>query len=258
MQGDRVEVKAPGGSFYLDENSNGPVVLLAGGIGITPLLSMIDELVAQSTERLVVLFYGVRNGAEHTFKEYFQQVAKQHSNIHVVTFYSEPSSNDRLNIDYQVEGFVSIDLIRQLLPDNRCQFYMCGPPPFMNSLRDGLLSWDVPENRIMFEAFGPASIKKVPADEKEKSTAVESGGLVKFSESGQAVVWSKEFDSILELAEANGVPIDSGCRAGSCGTCATRLIQGEVNYADGVEPGCEPGECLPCVAWPKGDLELDV
>ena len=257
MQGDRIEVRAPSGSFFLDDNSNAPVVLLAGGIGITPMLSMIDQLVAQSTDRLVVLFYGVKNGREHTFKEYFQQVAKKNSNIHVVTCYSEPDAADRLNIDYQVEGFVSIELIRQLLPDNRCQFYMCGPPPFMNSIRDGLVAWSVPANRIMFEAFGPASIKKSQAEQKS-SLRIASEAIVKFSESGKQAAWSDQYDSILEMAESNGVPLDSGCRAGSCGTCATRLINGKVSYADGVEPECEPGEFLPCVAKPNGNLELDV
>jgi Na+-transporting NADH:ubiquinone oxidoreductase subunit NqrF len=224
------------------------------------MLSMLDHLVSQSSKRLIVLFYGVRNSKEHTFKDYFRQMSSQHDNVHVVNCYSEPLAEDQLNVDYQVQGFVSIDLIRQLLPDNRCQFYLCGPPPFMQSIRDGLLDWQVPENRIRFEAFGPASIKKAskPSDAADpKVTKDGPKSVVKFVETSSHCFWNCGFDSILELAEANDITLDSGCRAGSCGTCITKLLKGKVVYPDGVEPECGPGECLPCVAKPDGDIELD-
>ena len=122
MEGDRVQVKAPSGSFFLDEHSKAPVILLAGGIGITPMLSMLEHLNNKSSDRLVVLFYGVRNSKEHTFKNRIQKIDREHPSVHVVNCYSKPGPDDQENIDYHVNGLVSAELIKQLLPNNRCQF----------------------------------------------------------------------------------------------------------------------------------------
>ncbi len=260
MEGDRVQVKAPSGSFFLDEHSKAPVILLAGGIGITPMLSMLEHLNNKSSDRLVVLFYGVRNSKEHTFKNRIQKIAREHPSVHVVNCYSKPGPDDQENIDYHVNGFVSAELIKQLLPNNRCQFYVCGPPAFMNSVRDGLVEWEVPESRILSEAFGPASIKKeeVNADAGDNAANRSKSTVVNFVGSEKQIQWSEQFDSILELAEANDVPVDSGCRAGSCGTCTTRVLAGKVSYPEGMVPECGMDECLPCVAKPNGKLELDI
>ena len=258
MEGDRVEVKAPGGAFYLDETGSSPIILLAGGIGITPMISMIDHLVSRDSQRLIVLFYGVRNGRDHAFKDYLSRIANKYSNVHVVSCYSAPEPNEREGTDFHTAGFVSIDLIKQLLPSNQCRFYLCGPPPFMKSLYEGLTGWEVPENRINFEAFGPASLKKKSKAEESSSESNTTSSQVTFAESEKQLSWNSDFDSILEMAEANDVPMDSGCRAGSCGTCQTKLLNGKVKYVDGVQPDCETGQCLPCVAQPDGDIELDI
>lgn len=257
MVGDRVEIKAPSGSFHLDQTGTMPIILLAGGIGITPMISMIDHLVAQDSQRLIVLFYGVRNGREHAFKDYLSRVVNKYSNVYAVNCYSEPEAIDREGIDFHTKGFVSSELIQQLLPNNNCRFYLCGPPPFMKSLHEGLLKWKVPENRINFEAFGPASIKKAKPHQTNNEAATVAS-RVTFSASEKQVQWKPEFDSLLELAEANEIPLDFGCRAGSCGTCQTKLLSGSVEYFDDVEPDCESGHCLPCVAKPLGDINLEI
>ena len=130
----------------------------------------------------------------------------------------------------------------------------------MNSVRDGLVEWEVPESRILSEAFGPASIKKeeVNADAGGNAANRSKSTVVNFVGSEKQIQWSEQFDSILELAEANDVPVDSGCRAGSCGTCTTRVLAGKVSYPEGMVPECGMDECLPCVAKPNGKLELDI
>ncbi len=262
MTGERLRIKSPSGSFFLDEQSAAPVVLLAGGIGITPMISMLNQLIDSGSKRMVVLIYGSRHSQDHAFKEHLSQTVQAHKNIHVVNVYSSPLETDATGRDYDVSGFISIDLIRNLLPNNQFQFYMCGPPPFMDSVYNGLIEWGVPDSRISFEAFGPASIGR---KKRQTGTAGVNDATpidVKFAQSGATASWDGTQDNLLELAEANGIAIDSGCRAGSCGTCETGIVSGKVEYPDGEIVNCLPGTCLVCLARPSsdssdGELELE-
>jgi len=254
--GDRIPVKAPSGHFQLDEDSDEVVVLLAGGIGITPMVSMIERLIATNSQRSIVLIHGVRRGKEQAFREHLHQRATEHPNVHVVNCFSRPDPEDVKGVDYQVEGVVSIELLQAILPNQNCQFYLCGPPAFMESLYSGLLDWGVEELRISFEQFGPSTIRKAGA--KSKDVSHDEPDPISFVESDEVVLWSSSYESLLELAEANDIPIESGCRAGSCGTCETAIVSGKVRYLNGQEVSCHPGCCLPCIAVPDGALELEV
>ena len=111
-----------------------------------------------------------------------------------------------------------------------------------------------------FEAFGPASVKKKkPADDAAKTDAAAAAAALEvvFARSGKTLAWDASAESILEFAEANGIELDFGCRAGSCGTCITAVKSGEVTYMD--EPGALPeeGSCLACISVPKTSLTLD-
>jgi hypothetical protein len=152
---------------------------------------------------------------------------------------------------------VSVEILKRALPNNQFDFYMCGPGPFMESLYKDLLVWGVSENQIHFEAFGPASIKK----SEIKKVATEGTGTVakiKFAKSETEVAWHDGYENILEAAEAAEVALDSGCRSGNCGTCQVGLLSGKVKYIAKPPSDIEPGTCLPCVAQPDGNVELDV
>jgi ferredoxin-NADP reductase len=252
--GDRIPIKAPSGHFFLDEEAKEVVVLLAGGIGITPMVSMLDHLIQTQSNRSVVLVHGSRNGNEQQFKDWLRECSSKYPNVHVVSCYSQPLPTDVQGIDYQIEGFVTLDLLKALLPNPQCQFYLCGPPPFMDSLYKGLGEWGVEESRINFEQFGPSTIKKSAVGQSEMHDEPDP---VMFCESGEIALWSSSFNSILELAESNDVEIESGCRAGSCGTCETAIAKGKVRYTTADEVNCNPGCCLPCIAIPDGPLELE-
>jgi ferredoxin len=130
----------------------------------------------------------------------------------------------------------------------------------MNSIVKDLEAWGVPETHIHFEAFGPATVKKTAPVAHPDATAASqasAGITVTFAKSNVTAAWQPEIGSILEFAEANGVAMDSGCRAGNCGTCITAIKSGEVKYLQ--EPGAKPeaGSCLTCVSVPKGNVTLD-
>lgn len=254
--GDILDVKAPGGHFHLDVEHHGPVVLIGGGVGVTPVLSMLNYLASAPGNREAWFFYGVRNGREHVMKDYLRELVSQHQNIHLAVCYSDPLPEDRLGEDFQHAERVSVALLKKVLEVNNFDFYICGPPPMMESLTRDLDEWGVPEESIHFEAFGPASVKKV-AQVTQAALPTPAGGFeIDFSRSGKKLPWSGS-GSILEFAEANGVRIDSGCRAGSCGTCVTAVREGQVHYLRKPDAGIEKGSCLTCISVPTGPLILD-
>lgn len=254
--GDTIDVKAPSGRFVLDESSHAPIVMLGGGIGITPLISMVKHLANTKAQRQVLLIHGVRNSKEHSFKSALEQLANDHEFFHLVNFYSNPLPEDRDGTDFHAKGWITIDILKQILPNHRFQFYLCGPPPFMKSLLDGLQAWGVPNSNIRYEAFGPASIQKSLKQNSPRSTQAKDATVI-FGKSQVVTQWASDCDSILGLAEANEVSIESGCGAGSCGTCATKIVSGDVLYSNDEHIDCEPGHCLVCIAQPNGPLELD-
>jgi ferredoxin-NADP reductase len=256
QKGSKLLVKAPSGHFHLMEDKPLPVVLIGGGIGITPMLSILNTLLENGSTRELWLYYGVRNGAEQIMKEHLQSLAKGHANFHLHLCYSNPSDNEVADVDYQHNGRVDIPLLRATLKLRRYQFYVCGPKPMMESLVPGLEEWGVDTDDIHYESFGPASLVK---HEKPKTgpEAISAQTItVTFSKSGARVPWNPDAGSLLELAETQGIEVESGCRAGSCGCCQTTLESGEVEYSQQPDADVEPGHCLLCISTPKSDLTL--
>jgi len=256
--GDIVDIKAPSGHFFLDTSSHGPVVLIGGGVGLTPVLSMLNSIVESGSKRETHFFYGVVNSEDHAFKPHLQKIMQENENVHLHVCYSHPGDGDVEGEDYHHGERVSIDLFKQVLGSNNFDYYLCGPPPMMASLVEGLEEWGVPEANVHFEAFGPASVKKT----KEAAAAGEAPSAetfeVSFSRSNKKARWAGDGQSILELAEENGVVnISGGCLAGNCGSCITAIKEGEVDYLN--EPGtpAEDGSCHTCIAVPKSNLVID-
>ncbi len=257
-EGDILDVRAPAGHFSLDVSDPEPVVLIGGGIGITPMMSMLSALVAQKSRREIWLFYGVRNRRDHVFAQDLATLAREHPYLRLRVCYSQPEDHERLGEDYHIKGRVSIDLLKKELPSNNYLFYYCGPGPMMEALTNDLKAWGVPETHLHFEAFGPSSVKRVSATTTATETvATPFRCAVTFRKTGKTVPWSGAHASLLELAESAGVVIASGCRAGNCGTCVVATKSGEVTYLQ--PPGTPPeaGTCLACIAQPKGDLVVD-
>ena len=253
-ENDIVDVKAPSGHFSMSMTKSSPVVLLAGGVGITPLLSMLNAITEMASQREVWFFLGVRNKKEHVMKEHLEMVARENENVRLNVFYSAPAETDVLSEDYHVKGRVNVENIKTILPSSNFDFYICAPPPMVKDLRKDLADWGVPKKNIHFEAFGPATVKGCKADTGKGDSAKID---IQFEKSGKTLTWDSKAASLLDFAEANGVPIDSGCRAGNCGTCLTAIKSGKVELVG--EPGSKPeeGSCLACISVPKENLTLD-
>lgn len=254
QEGTIVQALAPGGDFFLDEESSRPVVLIGGGVGLTPVMSMLDTLVETGSNREIWFFYGARHREEHAMYDRMKQVDRENPNVHMVICYSNPTDTCVEGDDYTHKSRVSVELMKELLPSSNYEFYICGPPPMMESIVNDLEEWGVPEDDINFEAFGPATVKKADAP-----PPVEDGTSypVEFARSGKTLDWKPELGSLLQLGTANGVKMRSGCKIGNCGSCSTAIRDGKIEYLSKPTHKPEEGSCLVCVARPTGPLVLD-
>ncbi|OUS27005.1 hypothetical protein A9Q99_17520 [Gammaproteobacteria bacterium 45_16_T64] len=256
-EGDILDAKAPAGKFWLDMTEKTPVVLIAGGVGITPMLSMLNTLIQKKSKREVWLFYGVPNVRQLIMAEYLQEITQNNSNVHWHSFFSEPGIYGLREEGDSNHGHITCDAIEQLGAPMAADFYVCGPGPMMDSIVSGLHDADVNADRIHFESFGPATLNRRVT--KTEALPAKSGTSipVTFGVSDKKIDWSEESGTLLEAAEAAGVSIENGCRAGSCGTCLTAVLEGEVGYIEDPDSAVEKGSCLPCIAVPKTKLRLN-
>lgn len=252
--GDVLRVKAPNGQFVVDTTFPGPTVLVAGGVGITPLLCMLKALLAEHSDRRIYLFYGVRNAQEHAFKAVLEELVADHPTLRLTIAYSRPEQDSVLGRDYRHKGHIDVDLLRSVLPYGDAQFYICGPPAMMTSLLPALKTWGIPDKHIHFEAFGPASS---PALANAGSPESAPSFRVRWNRSGRTLTWDGADANLLAFAERNNIPVDSGCRSGSCGSCETKIVSGTVSYANEPDYPVAHGYCLLCVGRPVSDLALE-
>lgn len=251
-----LDVYSPHGHFTLDQNSGMPVVLIGGGVGLTPVLSMLNAICASGLPRETWFFYGVRHRGEHVMYDHLDRIHREFEHVNAVVCYSRPTGECVAGRDYHHHGIVDIDLLKRRLPSNNYDFYICGPPPMMRSLSEALREWGVPDDRVHMEAFGAATVKAMgrgDAGAEDEGKEME----VSFALSGKKCVWKSASGSLLDLAEANGVSIDSGCRAGNCGTCLVALKEGTVSYLTTPGIDLEEGTCLACAAVPAEPLVLN-
>ena len=247
--GDRIAVQAPQGKFTLKDTAT-PLVLIAGGIGITPLFSIMQEALTHNPEREIWLLYAVYNGTQHPLKDEINTF-HSYANVRIQTVYRHPLATDRLGIDYDHSTLINRAHLQATLPSNNYAFYLCGPPAMLESLLKELTAWGVPVHDIYYEAFGPASIKRDP-----QASILCTPHPVEFTVSNIEASWQPADGTLLEFAEALGLHLRFGCRAGRCGTCALDLGEGQVEYITEPEARIQPGKCLVCIAKPKQAVKV--
>ena len=256
-EGDIIKVRAPSGHFHIDPDITVSAVLISGGIGITPMMSMLRWCMVAQPGRPLHLFYGVRNSTDHAFRQSLGEMAAMHPALKLHMVYSNPGPGDVSGHDFQHAGHIDLDLLRSSLPPGRHQFYVCGPPPMMKSLVPALREWGVEEGDIHFEAFGPSSVQASGTATEEPGAAPSSSWTVRLTRSGRTLNWDGQDANLLDFTERHGVAVESGCRSGSCGTCETRLASGTVTYLDKPDYDIAAGHCLLCVGKPVSALVLD-
>jgi nitric oxide dioxygenase len=154
--GTQVKLAAPYGTFHIDVSAKTPLVLISGGVGLTPMVSMLRRAI-QDAQRQVVFIHGARNSGVQAMRNRLREIAKTHTNFSLTVFYDAPLPQDVRGVDFDVLGHVDVSSIKNaiLLPD--ADYYICGPIPFMRLQHDSLKALGIHETRIHYEVFGPDS-----------------------------------------------------------------------------------------------------
>ncbi len=263
--GSRLHVSAPRGAFTLAPGA-APAVLISAGIGVTPMLAMLHSAAAMDamTSRPVWWLHSARDRAHHSFAEEADDLLAARPASRRCVAYSRPAPGDVPGQDFDRSGHLSPQLLQDIGIPQDADFYLCGPPGFLEDFQTGLAAWGVSQSRIHLEVFGPApgltpgisSVAAAPPHAPDGSAG--RGPMVTFLRSGLTVPWDTRFGSLLELAEACAVPVRWSCRSGICHNCESGLIEGELAYApEPLDPPAE-GNVLICCATPTTAVELDL
>ena len=251
--GDVIQARAPRGEFVVDALAQRPLVLLSAGIGITPMLAMLRHVVYEGLRKRRVrrtwFIHGNRSAAERPFSAELRDLAESANGaVRVVQVLSTPAAESQEGRDFHARGWLDLPLLKAVLPFDDFDFYLCGPPVFMQSIYAQLRSLRVPNENIYAEAFGPAGLQRdndlaLPAASSEPVAVL-------FSSSGKETRWTPEAGTLLELAETRGLNPPYSCRSGTCGSCRHTLTQGSVTYARKPSAPCSDYEVLLCQALP--------
>jgi uncharacterized protein len=256
QEGDIIEARAPDGDFVIDAAEHRPAALLAGGIGVTPLLAMLRHIVYEGTRtrrfRPTWFFYAARSKADRAFDtELSALVTAAKGAITLVRLLSHADGAIE-GRDYDAIGRINETLLTKTLPlpFNDCDFYLCGPAAFAQSIYDSLRGLDVSDERVHAEAFGPGSLNRSANAAEPLLPAAKIPVPIVFVASGKEACWTPEAGSLLDLAETRGLSHEFSCRKGNCGTCRTRILKGGVTYARPPSYKARDGEALICIAVP--------
>ncbi len=151
-----LKVAAPAGDFFLDRESAEPVVLVSGGVGLTPMVSMLESIAAETPERSAWFVHGALNGRVHAMREHVRGLVANQASLSAHIVYAEPEPQDRPGEDFDREGLITAEWLVANTPSERATYYLCGPKPFLAALANGLARAGVPAERVRFEFFGPA------------------------------------------------------------------------------------------------------
>jgi ferredoxin-NADP reductase len=259
--GSRLLIGRPAGQFVYPGGDDRPLALLAGGIGITPLLSMLRYAVFSDPVRPVTLLYSARNPQAAAFYSELQVIAQRYPHVRIAMTMSEPATPEPWR-----RGHIDAEMIRQhVAHPNHTIFCICGPVPMMTAMEQLLSGQGVPADQIRKENFDTAiaatQINAVPGAAAPGAPARSSQGSqyeITFAATGRSVT-ANGSHTLLEMAEAEGIGIPSSCRSGVCQACRTRVAEGDVDCQSSVLDPDDRAEgfILPCVSWPQSNVVLE-
>ena len=262
-------IKAPAGAFRYPAGDDRPLVLLAGGIGITPLISMLRHALATEPTRPVVLLYSARTTSDFAFRDELATAARRHPQLRVYFAVSGGSADPS-----HYPGRIDESLLKMTVPDLAHSIALiCGPADMIAGLKTVLAGLGVPQAQIRHEVFQAAVAASAglrqeheadghahaePAASSSRSRRASDHKMV-CARTGKAVP-VRAGQTLLEAAEDGGVSIDSLCRSGVCGTCRIQVSAGEVDCDSTTldDEDQSQGFVLACVSTPKSDCTVNL
>lgn len=254
-EGDIVEVSKPSGNFHLIPGNSNPVVLLSGGVGITPMLSMLEFITEKEAAKKVFFLHSSLNKDVQPVFHRLKEIESNNKNLYLSIHHTYPNSDEIQDIDFNYKGMISKKYLSLVLPKTESDYFLCGPTMFMEAMYQNLIALGVKEEKINYEYFGEGKrLGSQPLIQKSVSKSYK----VRFTKSDVEVDWDDPNQSILEVAEANGLSPVFSCRMGTCSSCESRLLNGNIEYDP--EPFMDPtkGKIFICCAKPTSDVEIEL
>jgi ferredoxin-NADP reductase len=272
-QGDLIEVAAPFGAFTFRGQEADSVVLIGGGVGITPFMAAIRYLFDTAWRGDIFLVYGAQTTEHFIFRDELEYLQRRMPNLHVIATMARAEGTSWMG----PQGHVTKELLSQSVPDiQKRRVHLCGPPGMMEAMKKLLATVGVPSDQVKTEAFGPARGAVPPPGVTQVVTAERAGpaaagappaapaigpatATIRFAKANKIAALPPD-KTVLEVAESLGVPIDYACRVGVCGTCKTKLLEGQVTME--VEDALTPEDksqniILACQAKSVGNLVVE-
>lgn len=259
-EGDLLHVSVPYGRFTFRGKEAPSVVFIAGGVGITPLMSSIRYLTDQSWEGEIYLIYACANRESIIFSEELERLSRRHPKLHVTILLS----NEESPVWDGPRGYVTKEVLLSAVPDiAKRRVHLCGPPPMMDAVRKLLREMGVPSEQVKTELFLSSKPREIITAASVSATGALAqdahAAVCTFARSGKTAALPPG-KTVLEASEEVGVNIDYSCRQGYCGICKTRLLAGRVTME--VEDGLEPEDkaqniILACQAKSTGDVTVE-
>ncbi len=257
-EGQRVKVSAPAGKFVFAGGEAGRVVLIAGGIGVTPMMAVVRSLTDRGWRGEIYLLFAVRTVGDVVFRDELAYLEARFPSLHVCIVVSR----DPETMWEGARGHVTRELLTGFVPDlKRGPVLLCGPMPMMAAVRELLVGMGVPDADVIEEEFVSPPGEEAGGEPADNEAPLPEGleASIAFARSGRTVRASAQ-KTVLEVAEAAGVDIPFECRSGICGTCKTRLTAGRVrmDVTDALTAGeRSTGWILACQAHAVADIEVE-
>lgn len=254
--GDPIESGGPVGRFTFDGTEATSIVLIAGGVGITPMMSISRYLTDRSWPGDIFLLYACRAPADFIFRDELAALERRNPKLHVTVVMSgkEPMVWDGSR------GRLTKELLIEAVPDLASRrVHLCGPPAMMEATKALLLEVGVPAEQLKTEQFGATVPVPKPPGTSAAPTTPATGPRVTFSRGNKATK-IRTGQTVLELSEELGIGIENSCRVGTCGVCKVKLTSGEVTMEvqDALTPEDKAGGIiLACQAKPTSDIAVE-
>ena len=250
---DKLEVSVPNGKFYFNGEQSDSIVLISGGVGITPMMSAVRYLTAKCWPGEIYFLFCARTSNDFIYQKELEYLQSRYSNLNVLASMTRAKGTSWMG----PQGRFTKELIDNFIPDiEKKRIHICGPVPMMDAVKSMLSDLGVSKEQIKTEAFGgakPKETKKNPANEEKAYNLT-------FTGSNKTVSLGEE-QTILEAADEAGIEIDNSCRSGTCGMCKVKLLSGKVTME--VDDSLEEDEknkgiILACQAKASEDVSVEV
>jgi ring-1,2-phenylacetyl-CoA epoxidase subunit PaaE len=258
--GDTVEVMVPHGSFTTDFDASNSrhLVGIAGGSGITPVMSLIKTLLAEEPNSRFTLLYGNRDSSSIIFLESLAALKDKHLGRLEIYHFLDAEEQDIELFNGMLDRARLDEAIPALVADAAGvdAWFICGPGPMMDAAEGALLDRNVPKDRIHIERFTADRPVEAVAREIAQLQTQAEGVTVSVTLDGRTRRVPFTQGNILDSARASGLPAPFACKAGVCATCRAKVTKGKVEMAARyglTDEEVAAGYVLTCQSVPLGD-----